>query len=105
MVPTYNAMKATDNDGPRLLEDARAAVGEHDAGRAQRAAHKLKGALGYLNAGPAAAAAQRLEALGEGGTLGGADGMLRDLEAEMDRLMESLAESVPELAEAGEPGA
>jgi hypothetical protein len=33
---------------------------------------------------PAAAAAQRLESLGESGTLNGADDLLRELDAEMD---------------------
>jgi CheY-like chemotaxis protein len=91
------------NDSPQLLDDVRSAVAGRDAGRLQRAAHKLKGALGYLCAGSAGVLARRLEALGTASVLDGSDAVLRELEAEMGRLVESLAESEPELAMAGEP--
>ena len=54
------------------------------------AAHALKGMLGNLAAGPAAAQARRLEALGRRGDLSEAPAALRQLEDESERLREAL---------------
>ena len=52
----------------------------------QRAAHGLKGAAGYVGAGPTADAAHRLERLGAAGDLATAGAALTDLEGELFRL-------------------
>ena len=78
-------------DAPRLLGEVRAAVAAGDAGAVQRSAHGLKGAAGYVGAGPAAAAAHHLEQLGASGNLSQAGVALRHLEREVSRLLAALA--------------
>ncbi len=77
-------------DCPRQLAAVRSAVEAGDAARLRGAAHKLKGSLTMFGA-PAAVPAARLEALGQGGDLTGAAGLLAELEAEAGRLTGALA--------------
>lgn len=77
---------------PDYLEAIRAAVTEKDAEALQREAHKLKGAVGNLRAGPALEATERLEQLAESEDFGEVEGALETLEREVDRLRSALVE-------------
>ncbi len=77
-------------DAPRLLAELREAIGAADPAAVQRAAHGLKGAAGYVGAGPTADAAHRLERLGAAGDLAAAAGALADLDREVSRLLADL---------------
>ena len=55
-----------------------------------RAAHKLKGGLLTIGAAAAGDAALRLEKMGKGGDLSGAESALAKLNAELDRLVDAL---------------
>lgn len=81
-------------DAPRLIGDVRRGVVAGDAGALRRAAHGLKGAVGYLDAGAASAAAASLEQLGARGDLNGAAEALCELEQEVERLAEALSAEV-----------
>lgn len=81
-------------DAPKLMSELRAAVADGDALAVQRAAHGLKGAAGYVGAGPTAAAAAVLEKIGAGGDLSAAPPALERLGAEVERLLVAL-EHVP----------
>jgi CheY-like chemotaxis protein/HPt (histidine-containing phosphotransfer) domain-containing protein len=71
---------------PRWLEELGAAVSRRDVAAVRRLAHTMKGSLSQLGATAARAAAERLESLGQGGDLGGADEARAALEAEVRRL-------------------
>jgi PAS domain S-box-containing protein len=71
---------------PGLLDELRAAAAAGDAARLKRAAHTLKGSVGYFSAPAAVVAAQRLERMGRDGDLTGADEACGQLEAEIDKL-------------------
>ena len=77
---------------PALVAEVREAVGRGDAAAVERAAHKLKGAVGNFAAGPAGRAAGRLEALGRAGDAEACRGALADLEGEVTRLQQALRE-------------
>jgi PAS domain S-box-containing protein len=89
-------------DAPRLLEETRAAAAAGDADRLERTAHRLKGAVRNFGTTPAAAAAERLEALGHLGDLGGAAALCDELEAALGRLRPALAALVAPPQPAGE---
>ena len=55
-----------------------------------RAAHKLKGAMANFSADAAVAAALRLEKMGRSGDLDASDEALKDLESEVERLVDAL---------------
>jgi PAS domain S-box-containing protein len=78
-------------DCPRLLDALRAALARGDAGQVRIAAHTLKGSLLCFAAGPAALAAQHLEALAARGDLTGAADAADALTREIDRLRPVLA--------------
>ncbi len=78
------------DESGRQLADLAAAVSGGDAPRLQRAAHSLKGAVGLFGAPAAAAAAQRLEALGQAGDLSGAPEAVAELEAALTPLRAAL---------------
>ncbi len=80
------------NEAPGLLADIRGAIAAGDPARLRLAAHTLKGSLGIFMAGPAFAAAQRLETLGRAGTLEGAAEACQDLDNELHRLQPALAD-------------
>jgi CheY-like chemotaxis protein len=75
---------------PRLLDSIHAAVRAEDAGAVERAAHKLKGAVGILEARGAVAAARDLEALGRENDLAHAGAAVRKLDQEVERLTPAL---------------
>jgi HPt (histidine-containing phosphotransfer) domain-containing protein len=59
-----------------------------------RAAHTLKGSLRVLGAGPAAALAEELEALGRAGGLEGAPALLAAFEPALQRVLRAATEAV-----------
>jgi CheY-like chemotaxis protein/HPt (histidine-containing phosphotransfer) domain-containing protein len=67
----------------KLLAEIHTAVARGDAAALERAAHKLKGSLGNFGARSAAEKALRLEILGRGGDLTGADVASAELEQEI----------------------
>jgi HPt (histidine-containing phosphotransfer) domain-containing protein len=75
---------------PRHLARLRGALAAADAAALQAAIHTLKGSVGNLSAGPAFAAARRLEGLAHAGRLAAAAAALADLERELDRLRPAL---------------
>ena len=85
-------------DAPRLMDEIRGAIHRQDARGVERAAHSLKGSLGYLNAHQAASEALRLETFGAEGDLSKAAEVLQTLEAEVVCLSTELSSAVPELA-------
>jgi HPt (histidine-containing phosphotransfer) domain-containing protein len=78
-------------DAPRLLGELREAVGRGDARGVERAAHALKGSVGYFGVGAVTEAAAGLERMGREGELGGAGEALAGVEAGVRRLMGALA--------------
>lgn len=77
---------------PDYLEAIRAAVTEENAEALQREAHKLKGAVGNLRAGPALEATQRLEEIAESEDFEEAGTAFEALEKEIHRLRSALVE-------------
>jgi len=78
-------------DGPRRLSDIREALLRRDAPGVEHGAHALKGSAANFGAKDTVAAAARLESLGRGGDLNGADVAYADLERAMFRLLSALA--------------
>ncbi|MET0625253.1 MAG: response regulator [Pyrinomonadaceae bacterium] len=76
---------------PRFLSEMREAVESGDGEALERAAHAMKGSVGYFNNKRASAAAERLEAVAVCGDLGAAPSALADLEQALGRLMTSMA--------------
>ena len=79
-----------------LLDDMRWAISGEDSAALSVAAGDLKGSASNFGAHDAAAAALRLEQMGESGVFEGADGILTELEAGLERLrpaLESLVDS------------
>ena len=82
-------------DAPRLVAEMAAALDQGDAPRLDRAAHGLKGMLGFFHLATATTAAAALEEMGRRGDLGPARTQFRLLTAELDRvspLLDSLTE-------------
>lgn len=79
------------DDAPSRIAEIREAVQESDAKRLAAAAHALKGSAGCLSAGPAMAAAFRLEEIGKCGDLSDAVAGLTDLEQELRGLVAALS--------------
>lgn len=73
-----------------LLAGIRTALAAGDARALERAAHAAKGALLHFGVPAAIDAAQRLEAVGRAGDLGGADAARAVLEAETIRIRDRL---------------
>jgi HPt (histidine-containing phosphotransfer) domain-containing protein len=86
-------------DSPRMLEEIHQAVACGDGVRLKRAAHALKGSLGYLHAADALDAALQLELLGEEGDLADAIACLQTLETKLARLTQAISASLPELVQ------
>ena len=76
--------------GPRNLDEVRAALAANDPIGLRRAAHTLKGALGLFGASGSVSAAQCLETLGRQGSLQGAQEAYAVLEAGFQRLRPEL---------------
>lgn len=79
-------------DMPEMVGAIRSSLAGGDADAVRKAAHKLKGSLVALAAGPASDAAYAVERLGAEGHLDRAAEALRALEAEIDRLRPALSE-------------
>jgi PAS domain S-box-containing protein len=77
-------------DYPRRLADLRGAVESANAANLKLASHTIKGAVSNFAALGACAAAQRLETMGQCGSLAGAAEALAALEMELDRLRAAL---------------
>jgi CheY-like chemotaxis protein len=80
------------NDLPGRLDEIQSAVDAADAPRLMRAAHALKGALGYLSANRARAAALHLEQLGHDGDIAAVAATWGVLKAEIQCLSLALQE-------------
>jgi CheY-like chemotaxis protein len=79
-------------EGPRMLAELRAAVTSADATRVAKAAHKLAGAVSYLNAPEAEQAARNMESVARAGNVADA--------ATLDQLEKSLFRFDPALTAA-----
>jgi HPt (histidine-containing phosphotransfer) domain-containing protein len=82
-------------DSASLLDSARQALARGDSAGARKAAHTLRGSVGYLCAAGVSDAARLLERLSAEGDLAGAEQALRALEQEVDRLRRALADLAP----------
>jgi two-component system, sensor histidine kinase and response regulator len=89
------------SDAPGRLAEIRAALEQGDPQRVQNAAHSLKGAAGYVGAERTSARARRLEELGRSRELTSALEEFRELEREIERLIEAIAASAPETQSLG----
>jgi two-component system sensor histidine kinase/response regulator len=85
-------------DGPGQLRAVRDAVSRSDPAALAFAAHTLKGGLGVLGAGKAAALAERLERLGRAGGFSGAPGILTALDSEFEQVLLVAAEATRDRA-------
>jgi CheY-like chemotaxis protein len=79
-------------DAPCRRAAIRSAVEDGDLPRLRAAVHALKGAIGYLNAGPAAAATIHLEATAENGDPRDTADALASLERSLDELTAAAAQ-------------
>lgn len=76
---------------PVLMEDVRKAVADSDPEALARAAHTVKGSLGYFEATEASKAAFGLEQLGRSGSMQGASEGLDKLEKEMKSVRDAIS--------------
>lgn len=74
------------NEYPKLLQQLRLAIAESDPQAVMRAAHSLKGELGYLGANAAVQTSRELENMGHEKNLAGAAEVLVLLERELGDL-------------------
>ncbi len=77
-------------DSPQWLNDLRKAAAASNAVDLRRAAHTIKGAVGYFGADEAAAAADRLQELGRAGDVAAAVAGVPELEQALERLSAAL---------------
>ena len=75
---------------PRLMDEIRVALDRKDAKAVQRGAHSLRGSTGNLAAQMASEAALKLERLAQAGDLVNAEGLLQELEFQLERLKPGL---------------
>jgi signal transduction histidine kinase/CheY-like chemotaxis protein len=78
-------------DCPRMLGEVREAAAAGDAARLRRAAHTLKGSVGYFSAPAAVVAAQALERMGRESDLRGVEEACGKLDGEVERLRAAVA--------------
>jgi response regulator RpfG family c-di-GMP phosphodiesterase len=78
-------------DWPHLLSVIREAVNCGDSKALERAAHTLKGVVGYFSNSRAVETAQQLEAMGRSNNLSGAQDALSALEKALNQLTPALA--------------
>lgn len=81
-------------DAPARIAEIRASLESGDAGGVERAAHTLKGGAGNMGASRMSRLAAGLQEAGHGGDLSEVPGLLRDLEAELDRVRGALEEEL-----------
>ena len=86
---------------PPRLAALRQGAAEGNASQVQLTAHSLKGSLAVFTASRALEIAQRLEELGRGQDVSGAEALLRELDLELEPLMVSMRAY---LAVADQPG-
>ncbi len=79
-------------DYPKMLLEIQTAVTTRDEGALHRAAHTLKGSLGYLGARRTEALANQLETMGRSSKLEGAEAVLAELESHLEKLRPILAD-------------
>jgi DNA-binding response OmpR family regulator/HPt (histidine-containing phosphotransfer) domain-containing protein len=79
------------HDAPALLSEIEAAADGADAGRLERAAHRLRGSASFFEAHGVVTVAQRLERMARDGALSGAAGIARDLMRETTNLTDALS--------------
>jgi HPt (histidine-containing phosphotransfer) domain-containing protein len=77
-------------DSPKWLDDLRKAAAGRNAVDLRRAAHTIKGAVGYFGADEASAAAERLQELGRAGDIVAALAVVPELEHTLERLTAAL---------------
>jgi HPt (histidine-containing phosphotransfer) domain-containing protein len=92
-----------ERESPGMLAQIRSAIESNDAERLRRLSHKIKGSLLQFSAHGAAAYARKLEELGGGGRVAGADELLRNLEREIELLVSSLRKFAGQSAIDGGP--
>jgi two-component system, sensor histidine kinase and response regulator len=80
------------DQAPLLIEQLKAALAADNAAEVRRAAHSLKGAAAIFAAAPTVGAAARVEVAARDGDLAAAAEPLDDLEWEVQRLSEALAQ-------------
>ncbi len=91
-------LEAFREEVPRRLDELRAALVAGDAKLVHHTAHTLKGAAASIAAARAVAAAWRLESLASQGTLTGSETIAAQVEAELVRVLEAVAELPPAAA-------
>jgi two-component system, sensor histidine kinase and response regulator len=79
-------------DSPQLLSVICEAIERNDAAALERAAHTMKGALGYFGAGAAMDSALRLQQLGAKKDLTAAPEIMKELESALEQLTNLLSE-------------
>jgi signal transduction histidine kinase/CheY-like chemotaxis protein/HPt (histidine-containing phosphotransfer) domain-containing protein len=79
------------DDLPNLLRRVESALAADDAAALRRAAHALKGALGYFTDGPAHSLAERLELLGRAGDVAEARPRFAALRAAVEQVRPEIA--------------
>ncbi len=77
---------------PLQVRDMRQAMAENDAKLLQRSAHSLRGLLGNFGADPAEALSRKIEVIGAKGVTTEAAPLLQQLELDLQRLDEALAD-------------
>jgi HPt (histidine-containing phosphotransfer) domain-containing protein len=82
-------------DCPKWLNELRQAAASGNAVDLRRAAHTIKGAVGYFGADEAGAAADRLQELGRAGDAAAAVAVVPDLEQALERLTAALRAAGP----------
>jgi PAS domain S-box-containing protein len=82
-------------DCPKWLNDLRKAAASGNAVDLRRAAHTIKGAVGYFGADEAGAAADRLQELGRAGDVAAAVAVVPELEHALERLTAALRAAGP----------
>ena len=79
-------------ESAELLNQIHDSITRRDAKLLERSAHSLKGSAAAFSAEPSRAVAQRLESMGSRGEFSGADVVAAELQAEVTRLTQALAE-------------
>ena len=77
-------------EAPKQIQALRSSIITGDAGNVEHAAHRLKGDLGYLNAGAAVEYARTLEGAGHKGDLTHSEATLIALEAELTVIFDAM---------------
>jgi HPt (histidine-containing phosphotransfer) domain-containing protein len=84
-------LELASTNAPTQLAEVAASVTAHDPARIKAAAHKLKGALLAICAGPSAAAAERIEHAAGTGQMELMDSYLASLDRDVQRLRSAIA--------------